>query len=82
MQSRCRERINERIELHDGIKTYTISELSRKFNIKSNRILQWLHRGHIEGEKDKEGKWQILETEIPTFIRKIKGWELLTGENK
>ena len=63
-------------------KTYTLPELAKKFNINYWRIYRWLERGHIEGEQDEKGQWHILETELPTFERRLKGWELLFGGDK
>ena len=62
-------------------KLYTIKQLCERFNISRQRVAIWAKRGYIDYIRDGR-RMLIPETEIPTFIRRIKGWELLTGENK
>ena len=62
-------------------KLYTVRELCERFHISRQRVDRWRKMGYIDIVKDGR-RTLIPETEIPTFIRRLKGWELLFGGDK
>jgi excisionase family DNA binding protein len=64
----------------DGLKVYTLPELSKKLNISTLTLRKYVREGRLKGQKIAR-RWLVTEEDAKKFLSGTSGEEALKTEN-